>query len=199
MLDELHEEFVFAEEVVEPGEVARAAKRHAADIVLYDEDTVGERDMLASVSEIAADPRRSAKAVVLLALPERRPWLDYLGCGARGLLFRDSSADELGFAIRAVTRGGVYLTPELAGTIVRTLMRRRPAPVAMGRAGQLTIRQHEILDLLVTGVSNAEIAACLSLSEKTVKFHVSNILGKLNLKNRTQVLAYLMGSGRAPG
>ncbi|MEU4570441.1 response regulator transcription factor [Micromonospora sp. NPDC023956] len=195
MLGELSPTFTIVGEVAEAGAVADAARRRSADVVVYDEDSLGSAAVLASVAQLA--PQRSARAVVLLGLGAGDSWREHLRAGARGLLFRDGGADELGFAVRSVAEGGVYLTPRLAGVIVRPLVRSgRPAGPA-GRGDPLTLRQAEILDLMLTGVSNAEIAAELSLSEKTVKFHVSNILGKLNLKNRTQVLAHLMGGQRS--
>ncbi len=195
MLGELSPAFTIVGEAAEAGAVADAARRRAADVVVYDEDSLGSASVLASVAQLA--PQRPARAVVLLGLDAGDSCREYLRAGARGLLFRDGGADELGFAVRSVAEGGVYLTPRLAGVIVRPLVRSGrpggPAGRPVGRGDPLTLRQTEILDLMLTGVSNAEIAAELSLSEKTVKFHVSNILGKLNLKNRTQVLAHLMG------
>ncbi|BCL17506.1 DNA-binding response regulator [Micromonospora sagamiensis] len=201
MLGELSPAFTIVGEVAEAAAVADTARQRAADVVVYDEDSLGSPAVLAFVAQLTG--QRSARAVVLLGLDAGDSWREHLRAGARGLLFRDGDADELGFAVRSVAAGGVHLTPRLAGVIVRPLVRPGgtggPAGRQVGRGDPLTLRQAEILDLMLTGVSNAEIAAELSLSEKTVKFHVSNILGKLNLKNRTQVLAHLMGGQRVAG
>jgi len=200
VLRQLSSGFVPVGEVATAEAVPRAARERAADVVVYDEDSLGRQEVLASVAQLAGSS--SPRAVVLLVPGAEDPWRDQLRAGARGLLFRDSHPDELGFAVRSVARGGGYLTPQLAGVIVQPLVRQGWPALGVereaGRAASLTMRQLEILDLMLTGVSNAEIAAELSLSEKTVKFHVSNILCKLHLKNRTQVLAHVMGGQRGP-
>jgi len=123
-----------------------------------------------------------------------------LQAGASGFLLKDVSADQLIAAVRTVQVGDALLSP----TITRRLVERftRPStgvagdPAALGR---LTPREHEVLGHLARGMSNAEIAEALVVSETTVKSHVASLLGKLQLRNRAQavVLAYEAGIVRA--
>ena len=99
--------------------------------------------------------------------------------GALGYLLKDSSPDDLLHAIRSVYRGNLVLPQDLA----QTLMQPQPAAVALD---QLTERETDVLRLLAQGQSNQEIARNLHISDTTVRSHVSNILMKLGVSNRTQ-------------
>ncbi len=111
--------------------------------------------------------------------------------GAIGYLLKDTEADKLCQAIRAAAAGQVQLSPAVASR----LMREVPPPQA---PDPLTERETEVLRLLARGKSNKEIAAELVIGEKTVKTHVSNILGKLNVPSRTQAALHAVRSGLAP-
>jgi NarL family two-component system response regulator LiaR len=111
--------------------------------------------------------------------------------GAIGYLLKDTEADRLCQAIRAAAAGQVQLSPAVASR----LMREVPPPQA---PDPLTERETEVLRLLARGKSNKEIAAELVIGEKTVKTHVSNILGKLNVPSRTQAALHAVRSGLAP-
>jgi DNA-binding NarL/FixJ family response regulator len=123
-----------------------------------------------------------------------------LQAGASGFLLKDVSADQLIAAVRTVQVGDALLAP----TITRRLVERftRPSAGVAGDAaalGRLTPREHEVLGHVARGMSNAEIAEELVVSEATVKSHVASLLGKLELRNRAQavVLAYETGIVRA--
>jgi NarL family two-component system response regulator LiaR len=111
--------------------------------------------------------------------------------GAIGYLLKDTEADNLCQAIRAAAAGQVQLSPAVASR----LMREVPPPQD---PDPLTERETEVLRLLARGKSNKEIAAELVIGEKTVKTHVSNILGKLNVPSRTQAALHAVRSGLAP-
>jgi len=111
--------------------------------------------------------------------------------GAIGYLLKDTEADRLCRAIRAAAAGQVQLSPAVASR----LMREVPPPK---NPDPLTERETEVLRLLARGKSNKEIAAELVIGEKTVKTHVSNILGKLNVPSRTQAALHAVRSGLAP-
>jgi DNA-binding NarL/FixJ family response regulator len=113
--------------------------------------------------------------------------------GASGFLYKDVDPDALIRAIRAVNDGNLLLGPGAAGTLVTG-----PSPAGDGRPGgpprgglgALTLREREVLDELARGRSNREIARALHVSEKTVKTHVSSVLAKLGVQDRTQAALY---------
>jgi NarL family two-component system response regulator LiaR len=107
--------------------------------------------------------------------------------GAIGYLLKDTDADSLCRAIKAAAAGQVQLAPEAAARLMREV--RAPEP-AIPAGETLTARETEILRALARGRANKEIARELGIGEKTVKTHVSNILGKLGLQSRTQAALY---------
>ena len=123
--------------------------------------------------------------------------VESLRAGASGFLLKDVPADELVQAVRVVHAGAAIVAPTVTRRLLDRFARHLPAADAAGRTAlpQLTEREHEVLLLVARGLSNAEIAAELVLSETTVKTHVSNLLAKLGLRDRVQavVLAYERG------
>jgi NarL family two-component system response regulator LiaR len=114
--------------------------------------------------------------------------------GARGYLLKDSSPEELVRAIRQVHRGEASLDPGIARKVLQELARgsdRPPTP------DPLTPREVDVLRLVARGLGNQQIADALSLSEATVRTHVSTILGKLHLASRTQAALYALREGLA--
>ncbi len=106
-----------------------------------------------------------------------------LEAGAIGYLLKDVSADDLAAAIRAAHAGKSTLAPEAAQVLIQTATR-PPSP-----GHDLTVRELEVLQLMVSGQTNPEIAASLVVSPSTVKYHVSNILSKLGAASRTEAVA----------
>jgi len=105
-----------------------------------------------------------------------------LEAGASGYLLKDAGADEVAQAIRAARAGEVHLDPQVARVLAQRLRARKDEPLAE----PLTPREIEVLQLVASGAANKEIAAQLSITERTARTHVSNILGKLGLASRTQ-------------
>jgi NarL family two-component system response regulator LiaR len=120
-----------------------------------------------------------ARVLVLTSFGESKQVAAALQAGALGYLLKDSSPDDLLHAIRSVYRGSLALTQDLALKLMQT----QPAPTPLD---QLTERETDVLRLLAQGQSNQEIATHLHISMTTVRSHVSNILMKLNVSNRTQ-------------
>ena len=116
-----------------------------------------------------------------------------LEAGAAGYLLKDAEAGELVAAIRGAHRGEVHLDPSVASVVARSL--RGPRPQSLEA---LTEREREVLALVARGMSNKEVARQLSLSERTARSHVSNILTKLNLSSRTQAALWAIREGLAP-
>lgn len=111
--------------------------------------------------------------------------------GAIGYLLKDTEADELRRAIKSAVAGQVQLSPGVLGRMLQE-------PWAFKGPEQLTPRETEVLRLLASGLSNKEIAAQLALGERTVKHHVSNILGKLGVLSRTQAAVCAVRLGLVP-
>ncbi len=114
--------------------------------------------------------------------------------GASSYLLKDVSPDDLVEAIRAVHRGEARLHPDIARKLMEQVAR-QTSPVREALAEDLTEREREVIRLVAQGCSNHEIAQQLVISDKTVKTHVSNILGKLNLEDRTQLAIYAIKHG----
>ncbi|QKW22184.1 response regulator transcription factor [Kitasatospora sp. NA04385] len=124
----------------------------------------------------------AARVLIVTSFTEHRTVVPALRAGAAGYVYKDVDPEALAGAIRSVHAGHVLLQPELAAALLAEDV---PAP-PQGRGGTLTDREREVLSHIADGRSNREIARTLHLSEKTVKTHVSNILMKLDVADRTQ-------------
>ncbi|CAL9322073.1 MULTISPECIES: response regulator [Streptomyces] len=132
-----------------------------------------------------------ARVLVVTSFTEQRTVVPALRAGAAGYVYKDVDPDALAGAIRSVHAGHILLQPEVAGA----LLSQEEANSGPGRGGSLTEREREVLGLIADGRSNREIARALVLSEKTVKTHVSNILMKLDLADRTQAALWAVRHG----
>ena len=112
--------------------------------------------------------------------------------GAIGYLLKDTEADALRKAIRAASQGQVQLSPQAAARLMREMRQPEQQPEP------LTERETDVLKLLAVGRANKEIARDLMIGEKTVKTHVSNILGKLGVQSRTQAALHAVRAGLVP-
>ena len=134
-----------------------------------------------------------AKVLVLTSFAEDRRIVAAIEAGALGYLLKDSSPEDLVRAIREVHRGESSLHPKVAQQLIKKLQR----PAEEPEREELTARERKVLALIARGLSNREIARELSISEPTVRTHVSNILRKLGLKSRTQAALYALKEGLA--
>jgi len=177
-------------------EAVEAVRRTRPDVVLMD-IRMPELDGLEATRRLMADPPAEAPRVIILTTFD----LDHyvyaaLTAGASGFLLKDVTPEHLVAAVRMVRTGDALLAPAITRRLVSRFARRDPDDAAVHRdLGALTARELEVLRLLAQGLSNAELAARLHLSEATVKTHVARILGKLALRDRVQavVLAYRTG------
>jgi DNA-binding NarL/FixJ family response regulator len=135
--------------------------------------------------------------VVVLTISDRDgDVFDAILAGACGYLLKDSSIHDLLRGISAAAVGESLISPQIAPKVLRELRAARPAPKAAERLlGELTERELEVLRLIANGKDNAQIAAELHISAKTVKNHISNILMKLQIKNRIQAAVFAVRSG----
>jgi DNA-binding NarL/FixJ family response regulator len=128
------------------------------------------------------------EVIALTSVLEDKSVVDAVRAGAIGYLLKDTESDELIRAIKAAAAGQVQLSPKAAARLMREV-RTPDNPEA------LTDRETEVLRLLASGQANKEIAQTLSIGEKTVKTHVSNVLAKLNVSSRTQAALYAVRIG----
>lgn len=135
--------------------------------------------------------------IVMLTVSERDSDLFHaIRSGADGYLLKDLEPEELYRLCRGVFRGEAPLSPLMAAKILREFSSLADARTgAVGPAGKLTPREIEVLELIVKGDTNKEIADTLCVAESTVKNHLRNILAKLHLKNRVQAAAYAVREG----
>jgi NarL family two-component system response regulator LiaR len=138
--------------------------------------------------------RPGARVLVLTSFAEDEKVFPAIRAGAQGYLLKDSTPQELLDAIHAVYRGEASLHPTIAHKLMRELNRPAAQPPT---EEPLTEREVEVLSLVAQGLSNQAIADHLVVSERTVRTHVSNILDKLHLANRTQAALYALREGLA--
>ena len=160
------------------GTALSLAAEYLPDVILLDLKLPG-LDGIAVLGELKARGD-TARVLVLTSATEPASASAAVRSGAAGVLYKDVDPDALVRAIRAVHDGHLLLAPEAAGTLLRS------ANWTRGGLDALTSREREVLAELAKGRSNREIARTLHVSEKTVKAHVSSVLAKLGVQDRTQ-------------
>ncbi|MCL4837366.1 MAG: response regulator transcription factor [Thermoanaerobaculia bacterium] len=172
-------------------EAVELAKRLRPEIVLMDL-SMPEMDGLAATRVISAEGLE-VKVVVLTASDDDAHLFEAIKSGAQGYLLKDLEAAQFFTLLEGVERGEPALTPSLARRLLAEFAHPAKAVPAQQNPDALTDREREVLELLVRGVtSNRKLAAKLGVSENTVKFHLRNILDKLHLNNRAQVVSYAL-------
>ncbi|MGQ4364310.1 response regulator [Streptomyces sp. SAS_272] len=161
------------------------------DVVLMDVKMPG-MDGVEALRKLR-DLDNPARVLIVTSFTERRTVVPALRAGAAGYVYKDVDPDALAGAIRSVHAGHILLQPEVADA----LLSQEESGSGQGRVGSLTEREREVLGLIADGRSNREIARALVLSEKTVKTHVSNILMKLDVADRTQAALWAVRHGVA--
>jgi DNA-binding NarL/FixJ family response regulator len=165
----------------------------APDVVLLDVRMPG----LSGLDVLRALDRSGRKVPCLLLTTFDDPEVALAGirAGAKGFLLKDVSFEVLTAAIRAVAAGGSFVRPAVTERILRGLEGVQAHPDLDGQHERLTERETEVVRLLAGGYSNAEIGRALGVAERTVKNHVSNVLGKLYVRDRTQAVLKALGLG----
>lgn len=173
-------------EAVDGAEALRMARDLRPDVVLMDILMPG-MDGIEATTRIRSE-LPDTEVIALTSVLEDRLVVGAVKAGAIGYLLKDTQADELCRAIKAAAAGQVQLSPQAAARLMREV-RVPDSPET------LTDREKDVLCLLAQGKANKEIAIDLSIGEKTVKTHVSNILAKLGVQSRTQAALYAAQTG----
>jgi two-component system, NarL family, response regulator LiaR len=179
---DLQDDIEVVGEAADGEEALAAAERLAPDVVLVDL-VMPKLDGIDVIRRLG-DHAPAARAVVLTSFIDDDRLFPVLRAGAAGYLLKDVQPQELVEAIRTVHGGGALLHPKVAARLLEELS-----------ADPLTPREREVLVLIGRGMANKVIARELSLSEKTVKAHVSSILAKLGVHDRTQAALYAVREG----
>jgi DNA-binding NarL/FixJ family response regulator len=179
-------------EASDGAQAVTVVRRTDPDVVLMD-IRMPELDGLSATRQLVAQ-RVRARVLVLTTFDLDEYVFEALRSGASGFLLKDAPAEELLSAVRVVSRGDAVLSPAVTRRVIEEFATSRPAARSTP-SSELTPRELEILRYLGRGLSNAEIAADLVLSESTVKTHVSRVLLKLGLRDRVQAVIYAYECG----
>jgi DNA-binding NarL/FixJ family response regulator len=177
-------------------EAIEAARRHRPDVILMD-IRMPELDGLEATSRILAEADWDVRVLILTTFDPDEYVYRALRAGASGFVLKDIPADQLAGAVRTVADGGALLAPTITrGLIGRFAADQRPVDSAVSRRlERLTERERNVVVAVARGSSNSEIARELFIGAATVKSHVSSILTKLGLRDRTQIVVFAYESG----
>jgi len=181
-------------------EAVRTCQERRPDVVLMDVRMPGMDGIEATRLLKSGD---SGPHVLILTTFDLDEYVyDALRAGASGFLLKDVTAERLFDAVRVIAAGEALLAPAITRRLISEFARQRPRPVdhaqQPGPFAALTPRETEVLRLIAAGLSNPEIARRLVVTEETVKTHISNILTKLHLADRTQAAIYALRRGLVP-
>lgn len=176
-------------------EAVRVCRERSPDVVLMDIRMPG-MDGIEATRQLASPPESGPRVLILTTFDLDEYVYDAIRAGASGFLLKDVTAERLFDAVRVVAAGDALLAPNVTRRLIAEFatMHRPESPPAAALAA-LTPRETQVLRLVAEGLSNPEIAARLTVTEETVKTHVSRVLSKLGLRDRTQavVTAYETG------
>ena len=175
-------------------EALAVTRRQQPDVVLMDIQ-MPKLDGLEATRRIAQDAGIRSRVVILTTFERDDYVFEALRAGASGFLLKNAPPEELVHAVRIVAGGEALLAPSITRRLIEEYSRRPARPKTDPRLHDLTERELEVLRLLATGKSNAELAAQLYLGEGTIKTHVSHLLAKLDLRDRVQAVVFAYENG----
>jgi DNA-binding NarL/FixJ family response regulator len=200
MILDAEEDIDVVGEASDGNEAVEQARRLEPDVVLMD-IRMPELDGIEATRQVVAAGRDDPARVLMLTTFDLNEYVyEALRAGASGFLLKDVPPEELAAGIRVVARGDALLAPSITRRLIHEFARATPTAGPPRGFDELTAREVEVFKLVARGLSNAEIAAELIVSETTVKTHVARLLMKLGLRDRVQVVVIAYESGIAvPG
>jgi DNA-binding NarL/FixJ family response regulator len=171
-------------------EAVRLTREFRPDVVLMDIRMPG-LDGLSATRQIVGGAQPGGPRVIVLTTYDLDEYVyEALRAGACGFLLKHAPPEELLLGVRAAADGGALLSPTVTARLLAEFASRRPANTEPAELDRLTPREREVLDLVVRGMSNGEIARTLVVSHSTVKTHLAHVLDKLGLRDRIQAVVY---------
>jgi DNA-binding NarL/FixJ family response regulator len=194
MILEAQDDIEVVGEAADGLEVIELARRLEPDVVLMDIRMPG-LDGIEATKRLLAGPVSRPRVVMLTTFDLDEYVYEAMRAGASGFLLKTAPPDQLAGAVRAVVAGDALLAPEITRRLLDAFVRRPPPGSGPQGLDELTKRELEVLELVASGFSNAEIAQQLYVSEATVKTHVARVFAKLNVRDRAQAVIAAYESG----
>ncbi|MFE7276454.1 response regulator [Streptomyces sp. NPDC057623] len=181
-------------------QAVRVAAETRPDLALLD-IRMPHKNGIEAAREILAGSGGTTKVLMLTTFGLDEYVYDALAAGAGGFLLKDATFPELLHAVRVVAAGNALLSPEITKRVIGEFVHARASRLPVHSVGELTAREAEVLALIARGLSNAEIAGRLTITDHTVKTHINRLFAKLELRDRAQavIAAYELGLVRVGG